>query len=82
MLAINGIRCACSEKPIELCLFLERELAEAITARDLSRRVADSCIQARNQAANERDTARAEIEKMTAELHEAMEAALAKQIQP
>jgi len=37
MLEVNGLRCACAEKPIDLCVQLERELADVTAERDAER---------------------------------------------
>ncbi len=44
MLEANGIRCACSEKPIALCRELERELNAVIAERDKLQRHEDGLI--------------------------------------
>ena len=43
MLEVNGLRCGCAEKPIDLCEQLERELAAVSAEREHIREWAIRC---------------------------------------
>jgi len=71
MLDANGLRCPCSEKPIELCIELEQMLAERTEERDKAQQDCESYCCTIDMLTDERDTALAKLTTANAAIFEA-----------